>query len=285
MPKEVLDNKQGIKSTGNSTLQFFYDKAAIAPSGFNFLSPSGIESWRNETVEWINKGKEVCEIGPGFGEIALNLISKCTTPKIYFMVDISQAMLNVVEEKLSRKNNPLVKIKYIKADIQGKVPKDLCSIKFDRVLAVNVLQDVNVNIALKNIKKILQPGGLFFVLFWKENPYYDSSKGYWYSNSFYHEKNNCDPLGYRTVGSQKKPYYRLLNCFTRKDIHSLLRSSGFKIQTIEPIIYPIDFIMKRWNSKFHYKRLNEKQIELLKEWNGYLDGWSVKAKFIKSKLP
>jgi ubiquinone/menaquinone biosynthesis C-methylase UbiE len=266
----------------------------MAPSEFKFLSPTVLETWCKEMAQWICTGEKVCEIGPGKGNLALHTMDVCSSSLHYLMVDISQAMLDGVKDKLSKKNNSHVEFQYVRADIESRLPEKLFKIKSDRLIAVNVLQDVNINRALKNIRKMLTSDGVFLAtflskesqdVFWKDNPDYDQLKGLWYSGSYYHEMKKCKSLGYRIIDGQKKHFYRLLNCFTRKDIHNFLNLNGFEVQSIEPIIYPVEYVLKRWSSQYHYMKLNEKQIKLLKERNGYSDGWSVKAIVSESNCP
>ncbi|MFC1826899.1 class I SAM-dependent methyltransferase [Thermodesulfobacteriota bacterium] len=278
----------------NCTLQDFYDNAATAPPEFRFLSPTVLETWSMETAQWLCTGKNICEIGSGNGSLALRTMETCVTPLHYLLVDISQTMLDVAKNSLSKKNNSLIEFQYIRADIEKRLPYELCRNKADRLIAVNVLQDVNINSALKNIRKMLNPDGEFqatFIskesqdVFWKDNPGYDRSNGLWCAGSQYHQNKKCEPLGYCNVDGRKKPFYRLLHCYTREVIHYSFNLAGFEVLSIEPIIYPVEYVLKRWSSKYHFMKLNKNQIKLLKEENGYSDGWSVKAKVSESVSP
>jgi hypothetical protein len=137
-----------------------------------------------------------------------------------------------------------------------------------------------------NAAALLKPGGFlqttfiakeFQDIFWRDDPCYDRITGCWYAESHYHENKRCKPLGYRQIGSEKKAFYRKMNCFTREDAINLMSRAGFTIQSIKPLIYSTDYVLERWSSKYHFMEINERQMELLREWNGYKDGWSVKA--------
>lgn len=269
-----------------AALQDYYDKAAYAPDGFKFLSPTALDDWCLAVAQWLCEVDRVCEVGPGHGFLAGRVQELSTKSLQYNLIDISQEMLNKALNHVGHNRAGCVSFLAERLDISTETFPCLKSGTVDRVVAINVLQDIVAQTALLNIRKILAPGGMIWVTFiakevqeefWADDEDYDPEAGCWYKSSCYHEAKDAKPMGFRLVRGRTKPYFRVLQCYSRSEILALLKSTGFAVCSLEPIAYPVDFVRKRWKSKYHHMRLEEKQLELLERWQCYPDGWSVKA--------
>lgn len=279
------DTEIEIIERGGKALQSFYDIAAGAPPAYKFFSPISLPEWRNDLAHWLCAGSNICEVGPGKGDLARRVAEVGCSFHRYLFIDISKEMLESVKGRLAAVN-PLQQYHYLQADIESHIPAQNFRQPTDRLVAVNVLQDVDIRKSLRNISNILTNGALLKVTliaketqdsFWKKDPEYDRRQGLWYASSRYHFGSPARPMGYRLIGGRKIPFHRILHCHTKEDIPVLFGSCGYKVKQVEPIIYPIDYVIERWNSKYHYMKLSEEQKELLEEWRGYPDGWCVTA--------
>lgn len=279
-------NKVQLLSNKNEALSRFYDAAANAPAGYNFFSPVALNYWSTELAEWLCEGKKVCEIGPGKGALAIKVSEICSKPMQYYMVDISQAMLDMVKAELDKQDKTPIQFHYSKGDIESKIPAGIDPQSIDRIAAINVLQDIDIWQALNNMRTMLRPGGMLRATliskeaqdrFWTHDIDYDTQDGIWYASSCFHEECCTEPMGFREISGKKIPFYRMMKCYTREELDIMFRQCGFEVQSIEVIIYPVEYVLARWSSKYHYMNLSEKQKKLLTEWQGYPDGWSVVA--------
>lgn len=101
------------------------------------------------------KAKKIIELGCGTGLLLAKLASRgyqCTG------VDIDRSMLAVARNKLTDRSIP---IRYLNRDIKTLDLQE----RFDAVICLQVfsflLSDTDVSIVLKNVQKLLHPGGVF----------------------------------------------------------------------------------------------------------------------------
>lgn len=270
----------------DEALRGYYDKAATAPPGFRFLSPTALEDWGSKFVDWICRGRKVCEIGPGQGVLALRTLRECRTPLAYSLVDISRSMLDEIKARLGESRSAHVVFDYCQGNIEVPAGEFTVKGEFDRLIAINLLQDVNAAIALQNMRGLLKSGSPLWVTFiskeaqdqfWSNDDDYDPAAGVWFASSAFHQKEKVQPMGSRQVNGKPRPFYRILHCYTETDVRDMLAKAGFAIRNVEPIIYPVDYVKARWNSEFHRMQMTRRQVELMQEWGGYRDGWSVQA--------
>jgi len=270
----------------NEALVRFYDAAANAPTGYNFFSPVSLDQWCTEMAQWLCEGNIVCEIGPGKGGLAAKTAKICSRILHYILVDISPAMLGKVKDELEKYDRTPISFDYIPGNIENSVPAGISRKSLDRIIAINVLQDVDILKSLRNIRAMLAPGGIFRATliskeaqdaFWSNAADYDSESGTWYASSCYHEESCAEPMGFRLINGEKVPFYRTMKCYTKEEIRAFFSQCGFNVQRIDSIVYPCEYVLQRWSSKYHFMELTEEQKKLLGEWQGYPDGWSVHA--------
>jgi len=265
----------------------YYDIAALSPEDFTFLSPSNFPDWCSKTAKWLCEGKRIGEIGTGKGELA-HLTASYANKELYFLlIDISSKMLDVTCQKVEKLEKSFITIKCFNLDISKKLPKLLFNHNLDKLIAVNTLQDAEPLNSLLNMKLLLKQGGeirLTFISketqdeFSKEDYNYNSLQGIWYASSSFHEGKEASPLGYiKDREGNEKPFYRINRFYTRSDACQLLENAGFKVKSVEPVIYPLDYLWKRWKSRYHSINLTEKQLKLIESWGGYPDGWDIIA--------
>lgn len=265
----------------------YYDIAALSPENFSFLSPSNFPDWCSKAAKWLCEGNRIGEIGTGKGELAY-LTANYANKQLYFLlIDISQKMLDVTYQKIENIGKPFITVKCFNLDIGKDFPSDLSNQNLDKLIAVNTLQDAEPLKSLSNIKRLLKTGGeirLTFISketqdeFSKDDHDYDSEEGIWYASSSFHQEKEAIPLGYiQDKEGKERPFYRVNRFYTRNDACQLLEKAGFQVISVEQVIYPLDYLWKRWQSPYHSMNLTEKQLKLIESWGGYPDGWDIIA--------
>ncbi|MBN2634815.1 MAG: bifunctional demethylmenaquinone methyltransferase/2-methoxy-6-polyprenyl-1,4-benzoquinol methylase UbiE [Prolixibacteraceae bacterium] len=118
--------------------------------------------WRNNTVRKLNKKEPaiILDIATGTGDFAIAAAEKLTKSKI-IGIDISAGMLEVGIKKISRKGLSN-RIELQKADSEDLPFEDG---KFDAaIVGFGVRNFENLQKGLSEIRRVLKPGGVFYVL-------------------------------------------------------------------------------------------------------------------------
>jgi ubiquinone/menaquinone biosynthesis C-methylase UbiE len=222
----------------------YYDAVAAQTEPRPFPSPVNDPKWLSPAVEWFTQGEDVLEVGPGRGEFAIAVVRK-GGPKRYYIADMSQSMLGLVRDKIE-KFSKRPDMAYIHADIDFDPLDDIADSSLDRIIMINVFQDVNPHEALRTFRRIIAPKGLLRVnvisrelreehLSDDEN--YDPQLGYFYLTRS--PSDEVKPLGFlQRKNGEKASYYRILKSYYREDLVRIFFRSGFEIISSEPIILP-----------------------------------------------
>lgn len=119
----------------------------------------------------IKEGMHILEVGCGSGAFTTFAARASGTKGEVYALDIQPKMLMQLKKKLSRPENRDVKnIKLVEGDV-NKLPFDDNS--FDVIYMVTVLQELpDRNRALKEIKRVLKPGGILAVTEFLPDPDY-----------------------------------------------------------------------------------------------------------------
>jgi SAM-dependent methyltransferase len=285
------NNMEGVEVqyTGNrrETLEQYYDIAGKSDGRFSFLSPVRWPEWLHRATEWMCEAHVVAEVGCGYGEFVEHCLQKCGEYlQAYYLIDISQVMLDTAHQRTAQRTAHN-RIHRLKKDITINAISEVAPGSLERVIAINVLQDVDSKAALSNIHRLLQPGGYLratFIrrdthdLFWEGDENYDVSKGCLYNFSSLHEAAGIPPLGYVLRNGDQKPFYRVQTYFSESRVRELLTETGFVLVSKDEINYPRDMVMQRWSSELFKTVLNEHQKMLLEYWgNTFKDAWDVVA--------
>ncbi|WP_226990695.1 class I SAM-dependent methyltransferase [Methanosarcina acetivorans] len=119
----------------------------------------------------IKEGMHVLEVGCGSGAFTTFVARTVGIKGEVYALDIQPGMLMQLKEKLSRpENRDIRNIKLIKGDAHN-LPFDDNS--FDLVYAITVIQEIpDKNKVLKEIKRVLKPGGILAVTEFLPDPDY-----------------------------------------------------------------------------------------------------------------
>lgn len=127
----------------------------------HLLSVNIDKLWRKHTIKKLKPyGPErILDIATGTGDFAI-AASKRLSGEIVG-IDLSEGMLSVAREKIKRRDLGK-QISVLKADSENLPFKDG---EFDAaIVGFGVRNFENLNIGLKEIQRVLKPGGVFFVL-------------------------------------------------------------------------------------------------------------------------
>lgn len=247
----------------------YYDAAAAQAQPRPFPSPVNDPKWLAFTVEWFTQGESVLEVGPGRGEFADAVIAK-GGPKRYYLVDMSQGMLDLVKKKIDKTSS--LECIFIHADIDVDPLQTIPDASLERIIMINAFQDVDPHAVLRVFRRIIASHGLLRINvinreFREENlsgdEDYDRETGYFYLTRCPSE--NIKPLGFlQRKSGEQVPYYRMLKSYYLPDLKNLLYDSGFEIVSTQPIIIPREI----WSKTIAGVRVRPRE-DILKKFGGY----------------
>jgi hypothetical protein len=263
----------------------YYDAIASALGEFTFLSPVLLPAWSAAVCTWIRAGEVVAELGAGVGDLMTSALIAPTRIKTYWAFDISGEMIASVSRRLDPGQARLAR--FIQCDVGADdVGHYTGEGAVDRLIAVNVLQDVSAAILVGNAFRALKVGGQIRATmirrethdeFWIEDEGYDEATGRLYTFSRLHESVNAAPLGFMDVRSGSRPFYRVQQFYREDEAMRLFAEAGFVIERLETVAFPIEVVLERWSSKYHRVELTARQIALLDRWGSFPDSYDIVA--------
>lgn len=191
--------------------------------GLNRVISFGIDiKWRKKVVQIVKDSapKTILDIATGTGDLAINL-AETNADKIVGL-DISRGMLDVGIEKIKKKNLDS-KIEMILGDSENMPFADNT---FDAItVAFGVRNFENLENGLKEILRVLKPGGTFVILETSMPTKAPYKQGY----NFYSK--NILPLIGKTFSKDKSAYKYLSDSASQfpfgEVLNNILRSIGF----------------------------------------------------------
>lgn len=208
--------------------------------GLNRVISFGIDiKWRKKVVQIVKDSapKTILDIATGTGDLAINL-AETNADKIVGL-DISRGMLDVGIEKIKNKNLDS-KIEMILGDSENMPFADNT---FDAItVAFGVRNFENLENGLKEILRVLKPGGTFVILETSMPTKAPYKQGY----NFYSK--NILPLIGKTFSKDKSAYKYLSDSASQfpfgEVLNNILRSIGFINVTDLPQTFGVATIYK-----------------------------------------
>ena len=151
-------------STDSKKLQVekMFDKIAYRYDFLNHFLSAGIDvGWRKKTIQQLRslQPKTILDVATGTGDMAI-LATKMLSPQKVIGIDISEGMLAIGREKITRLN--IENIELLKGDGETIFFNDN---SFDAVtIAFGVRNFQDLELGLSEIKRVLKPGGMLVVL-------------------------------------------------------------------------------------------------------------------------
>jgi len=248
----------------------YYDAVAASAQIRPFPSPVNDPRWLNTAAKWFSQGRWVLEVGPGRGEFAEAVIRR-GGPERYYLVDISQGMLDLVRLRTSLESE--VERVFLHADIDSDPLEEILDGCLDRIIMINAFQDVDPKAVLKTFRRVVAPQGLLRVNvisrkfreeFLSQDENFDRDQGQFYLTRCPAE--GVEPLGFlRREGGEEVPYYRILKSYYSSDLREIFHESGFEIVSAEPIVIPREI----WAKTAAGRKMSEVQEDILRRFGGY----------------
>ncbi|CAM1347188.1 MULTISPECIES: bifunctional demethylmenaquinone methyltransferase/2-methoxy-6-polyprenyl-1,4-benzoquinol methylase UbiE [Tenacibaculum] len=181
MSEQVKPYKDSELGKKEQVAQMF-DNISEDYDGLNRVISLGIDvSWRKKVVKLIgeNNPKQILDIATGTGDLAI-MMAKLNPERIVGL-DISQGMLNVGKQKIE-KVSLSDKIKMVVGDSEN-IPFD--DNTFDAItVSFGVRNFENLDKGLKEILRVLKPGGKFVVLETSNPTKFPFKQGYKFYTNF-----------------------------------------------------------------------------------------------------
>ncbi|CAA0224299.1 Demethylmenaquinone methyltransferase [Tenacibaculum maritimum] len=203
--------------------------------GLNRVISFGIDiSWRKKVVALVGKNnpKKILDIATGTGDLAIMLAK--TSPDKIIGLDISEGMLEVGKQKIL--NAKLADtIEMVVGDSEN-MPFD--DDTFDAItVSFGVRNFENLDKGLKEIKRVLKPGGTFVVLETSNPTKFPFKQGYQFYTSF------ILPFIGKLFSKDKVAYSYLsesANSFPfGKEFNNILEKNGFKNAKNQPVTFGV----------------------------------------------
>jgi demethylmenaquinone methyltransferase/2-methoxy-6-polyprenyl-1,4-benzoquinol methylase len=216
-------------------VELMFDRIAFRYDLMNRLLSFGIDiSWRKRMVKALQplKPKTILDVATGTADVAI-LLSTLDAEKITG-IDISEEMLELGRKKIEEKNLQH-KITLENADSENLPFEDN---KFDAAtVAFGVRNFENLEKGLKEIYRVLKPGGTFVVLEFSKPKIFPFKQLY----QFYFI--TVCPLIGKWITKEKQAYdylYRSVQVFPeRESFLNVLKIAGFNQSTCKPLTFGI----------------------------------------------
>ena len=204
----------------------------------HLLSMNIDKSWRKKTVNLmdLNTDRTVLDLATGTGDVAIEIMRQSQKKLDVVGVDFTQDMLKVAVVKTKEKKDTAT-FKFVNAPAESLPLKDdlfdYCTIAF------GIRNFVDKKLALKEIVRVLKPGGKVLILEFSrpKNPLFNSVY------SFYFFKVLPKVAG---MFSRQSAYTYLPDSVSRfpsdKDFSEMMLKAGFKKVTIKPLTLGISSI-------------------------------------------
>jgi ubiquinone/menaquinone biosynthesis C-methylase UbiE len=279
--------------TGKNVHPEYYEAAAAIAQPRHFPSPVNDPEWIKSATEWFAESRTTMEVGPGRGEFAEAVVKKRGVYKRYYIVDMSEGMLNLVRKRIQGVETK-VEVTFICADVDCDPLAEIPDHSIDRIIMINAFQDINPLAALKVFRRIIAPTGLFRAnvlsrelreKYRFEADYFDRDTGGFYLTRHppTENKKGIKPIGYITKkDGEKIPFYRLLKSYYRSELDNIFNECGFEIISATPVILPKNVWMNSAAAQGK-EHTNPGRLELIDKLGGYPGSIDIIAKPLNSQ--
>lgn len=182
MSKNIKPYKDSKLDKKEQVAQMF-DNISNEYDGLNRIISFGTDmNWRKKVVKIIGKNnpKQILDIATGTGDLAI-LMAKSLTPKKITGLDISRGMLEVGKQKISKASLSQT-IEMVVGNSENMSFKDNT---FDAItVSFGVRNFANLDKGLKEILRVLKPGGTFVALETSNPTKFPFKQGYKFYTSF-----------------------------------------------------------------------------------------------------
>lgn len=234
MGTPVKPYKESDKSKKEQVAEMF-DNISHKYDFLNHFLSMGIDiSWRKKLVKTAkaNAPKQILDIATGTGDLAIMMSS--IKPNHITGLDLSEGMLDVGRKKIAEKNLDGL-ISMIQGDSENLPFEDN---SFDLVtVSFGVRNFENLNKGLKEINRVLRPGGTFLVLEFSQPERFPMKQLY----GFY--SNNVLPVMGRMVSKDTSAYTYLPESVAAfpygKAFLTELEKAGFENTSCRPLTFGI----------------------------------------------
>ncbi len=266
----------------------YYEAAAAIAQPRHFPSPVNDTKWIKSATEWFVGSRTAMEVGPGRGEFAEAVVRKKGELKRYYIVDMSEGMLNLVRERIQTVETE-VEVIFICADVDRDPLFAIPDRSVDRITMINAFQDINPLAALRVFRRILKPTGLFRAnvlsreireKYSFEEDFIDRATGCFYLTRHppVENKEGINPIGYITKKEGEKiPFYRVLKSYYRSELDKIFLDCGFEIISETPVILPKNVWMNSVAAQ-DKEHTNPGRLEFIDKLGGYPSSVDIIAK-------
>ncbi len=137
------------------------------------ISPVKMPRWVSDAANWLSNGETVADIGYGDGTLATKVLT-IGNSKIQdlWLIDFARHAMDVVRGRIAERRieMPPIKIEIKPWNVEmlsRRIKKPI----FDRIIAINIIGDTNPAKSLREIFKILKPGGIFRATYYRKETF------------------------------------------------------------------------------------------------------------------
>ena len=256
----------------------YYDAAAAMAHPRRFPSPVNDPDWLLPAASWFTEGQTCLEIGPGRGEFAKAALLCNGRMKKYHIVDMSSGMLDLVRARIKEIDTDVM-IEFIHADIDKDPLAGVPDQSVDRIIMINVFQDLQPLNALRHLRRIMSPDGLLRANMSNreirdslrtDDEFFDKKTGCYYMTRppLEEKQKDISPLGFVDKDGIKVPFYRILKSYYPDQMRGIFRKCGFEIIQETPMILPKKIWMESNEGRLK-ERMDPIKSEIIEKFGGY----------------
>jgi SAM-dependent methyltransferase len=256
----------------------YYPALSASNSTSPFLSPVRDPEYVRDLVVWLIAAgsRRIGDVGVGYGEVVEALGATVDDDTEVWAIDACIAFLERAQRRWPRRT-PLCVLKH---EIAAGAPARLAG-HFDRLSAINVLQDLDLAVGLCQLSRWLRPGGqLRATVLAKETmdrlytctPLYDRDRGLYFKPS---SVDGAGALG--RVESARGPiaYERVLRFYTLETFLHAARGEGLELVEWRPVTQPAAAMLDRWRAGGTLNELSRAGLHDLVQAGVYVDSYDV----------
>jgi hypothetical protein len=168
-------------------------------------------------------------------------------------------------------------------DLASPAPQAIAGLyrRLDSLIAINVLQDLDLEKSLAMFAAWLRPGGRLRVTVlaketmdtvYRDHPLYDRTTG-----RYYKPLTTCVALGRRIVGETTFPYERVLQYHTVCDARQAFAKAGLHVIEERRIAFPAEDMIARWQETGTLAWFPREALDHLRVAGVYVDAHELSA--------
>ncbi len=246
-----------------------------------FLSPVKDPPYAEHLTRFLVAGgqRHVAEVGPGYGELLGRVGAVVPSGSHVWAIDSCDEFLARARAAWS---GPPDQLSTVQADLEAEASGGTLERMLDRIVAVNVLQDLELTCGLRTLHRWMRARGRLLVtvlaketmdLLYVDHPLYDPAAGHYFKPC-----SSGVVLGQREAAGATIPYERILRFHDAAGLRAAFETVGLEIVSARPVCYSTDAMIARWRAAGTLRELCAEGLMRLRSSGRYVDSHEIVAR-------